>query len=671
MGGSIVRVMATLQWQLARFSHRLRLGGDALLAALLASVMGGTALVAGGPSIAMRLAGAVAACGLLVLVERRRRPLVVVIAVFAVVFAEELAVPHAFEVATFLAIMVATYSLGAHASKRVLALGLVLGAPLVAIGHALGKQAHYSDASADVFFFLVLVLGPVLVGRVVRARSQLASRLREATERLAAARSERVAATVAADRARLGERIDAALVEGLARMVALGECLTLEQVSALENIARDVLGDLRGLLVDLRAPAESLTPGRALSDVHARVQRAIEAGAALARARVAVKPVARRSALLSPRLIDAGLASLAAVVAAGLLANTLGLGTLRGPRPLDALLTVAVAAPIAWAQRSALEATIASIAATFAYLAVAAPADPGSGVLPIGLVLVFPLALGATCPTGRATLGLVLCLAAVGLGDAVDPVANFNPATVAPDFALVLGGWAAGRVLRDRGRMLGALADTAVAIEREREELAGAALAAERARIARELHDAVAHAMTVIVLQAAAARRVWATNPELAERHAGTLRKTVSELVTELRALLVALGGGNRGMGRVEQLIERARATGIQVGLEVSGNHATLAPSLQHTAYRVLQEALTNVARHAPGAKVQIHLDYEPAGVALEVFNESPQVLNSATTGSGHGLIGMRERVEVCGGRFAAGPEPPHQFAVRAWLPNA
>lgn len=606
------------------------------------------------------------------MVERRRRPLVVMVAVFAVVFVEEVAVPHAFEVATFLAVMVAAYSLGAHASKRALALGLVLGAPLVAIGHALGKRAHYSDASADVFFFLILVLGPVLVGRVVRARSQLASRLRDANQRFAAARSERVAATVAVDRARLGERIDAALVEGLGKMVEVGECSTLEQVSELERIAREVLGKLRGLLGALRVPERSLMPGRALSDLHARVLRAIEADAALPRERVAIKPPATRSALVPPRLIDAGLAVMAAVLAAALLAETLGRSALVGPRPLDAVLAVAVAVPVAWARRFALQATIASVAATFAYVTMAAPADPGSGALPTGMLLVFPLALGATCPTGKATLGLVLCLAAVGLGDIVDPAAKVNPATVAPGFALVLGGWAAGRVLRDRSRMLGTLADTAIAIERERDQLAAASFAAERSRIARELHDAIAHAMTVIVLQAGAARRVWDSDPQLARRHERTLRKTVSELVTELRALLVALGGAGDGrIDRIEQLIERARATGLHVDLAVVGDQATLAPSHQHTAYRVLQEALTNAARHAPGAEIQVHLDFQPTGLALEVLNQGPAVLTPATVGSGHGLRGMRERVEVCGGRFSAGVDAPERFAVRAWLPNA
>jgi signal transduction histidine kinase len=217
--------------------------------------------------------------------------------------------------------------------------------------------------------------------------------------------------------------------------------------------------------------------------------------------------------------------------------------------------------------------------------------------------------------------------------------------------------------------MLGALADATRAIEDERERLASAARAAERARVARELHDAVAHAMTVIVLQAGAARRVWQRDPQLAQRHAETLRKTASELITELRTMLVAVHGGDTGMVSLEQLIERARLSGLHVALDVTGDRDSLAPELQHTAYRVLQEALTNASRHAPGAHAHIRVDFKPSGLALEVANEAPPLPARTTRGGGQGLRGMRERVEACGGRLAAGAEAPERFVVRAWLP--
>jgi signal transduction histidine kinase len=663
--------MATLHWQLTRFSDRIRLGGDALIAVALAAAVGLTALAAGGSPLAGRIAAMPAAAGLLALLERRRRPLPVLVVVFAVVFVEEIASPHAYQVATFLAVMVARYSLGAHAPRRVLGLGLLIGCVGVVIGHSLGKRTHYSGASADVFFVVILVIAPVLIGRVVRARSQLANSLREATERLRAARSERLAAVLAADRARLSESIDAALLDGLGKMVEHAECETPAQVNALERIARELLARLRGLLKDLRAGEEAFRPGRSISELHAPVQRAIEADAALLSAPSAAKASPRRGGLVSPRLIDAALAAVALVLAAGLLASTVGNHTLRGPRWGDALLAVAVAAPIAWARRFAVEAAVISIAATLAYIAVAAPADPASGWLPTATVLVFPFAIGVTCPARRATAGLGLCLLVAAGGDAVDPASRFDPVTIGPDLALVVGAWAAGRVLRDRARMLERLADTAAGIEDEREQLAAGARTAERTRVARELHDAVAHAMTVIVLQAGAARRVWRSDPALANEHTVTLRKTVSELITELRAMMVALAGGEQpGIDRLDRLLERAGASGMHVDLDVSGDRGALSPELEHTAYRVLQEALTNAARHAPGTDIRVRLDFDRSGLALEVANELPSPPAPAANGPGQGLSGMRERVEACGGRLATGTGPPGRFTVRAWLPS-
>jgi len=373
---------------------------------------------------------------------------------------------------------------------------------------------------------------------------------------------------------------------------------------------------------------------------------------------------------MSPRVIDAALAIAAVVLAAGLLVDTLGQEALNGPRWVDALLGVAAAAPIAWARRNALPAAAVSIAMTFAYAAVAAPADPESGLLPAGMLVVFPFALGASCPTAKATVGLALCLAATGLADTVDPSTSFDPSTVAPGFALVVGAWTAGRVLRHRSRMLSALADTADAIEDERASMARAAVAAERARAARELHDAVAHAMTVIVLQAGAARRVWDSNPELAAQHVEILHETVRQLVAELRAMLVELGAGNDAdTTGLEQLIERARAAGLHVNLGVTGERGPLPPPIQHTGYRILQEALTNAARHAPGADVLVKLDFRCTGLALEVSNQASALVDASVDGSGQGLTGMRERVEACGGWLAAGAQPPDRFAVQAWLP--
>jgi signal transduction histidine kinase len=673
--------MATIQWQWARVVGRIRLSSDGLIALSLVAVMAGTALGTGHSSIGARLGAVAAAFGLIVLIERRRHPVPVLVATFAVVFVEELLSPHGFSVASFLAIMVATYSLGAHAPRRSLAIGMAIGAVGVAIGHALGNKTSYSDVSSDAFFLLILVVGPAVVGRLVRVRLQLVGRLREATTRLAAARSERVAAALAADRVRLSESIDATLLDGFGRMLAHAECETLAQVSALERIARELLSRMRSLLKDLRGGEEERQPANSITELHARVRRAIEAeaellgptGAPVAASSAAPMCMAPSSrwALVSPGVIDAALAIVAAVVGAGLLASTIGATALHGPRWAEALLAVAVAAPIAFARRFALQATAVSVLAASVYVALAQPGDPSSGWLPTGALVVFPLALAATCPAPRAAAGLALCVGQfVGL-PAMDPVAKLHPTTVAPGLAIAVGALVAGGVLRDRTRMLAALADTAVGIEDEREQLARSALATERARVARDLHDAVGHAMTVIVLQAGAARRVWESHPRLAREHAAALRDTVSDVVTELRGMLVELGSGNQhGPAQLEQLVRRAERSGMRLEVEVAGDPSRVASALEYNAYRVLQEALTNAARHAPGAGVLVRLDYQPSGLAVEVVNERPTLTPLRTDGSGHGLRGMRERVEGSGGRLSVGAGPAGGFAVRAWLPS-
>jgi signal transduction histidine kinase len=516
----------------------------------------------------------------------------------------------------------------------------------------------------------VLVAGPVLVGRLVRARSQLAHRLGEATQRLASARSERIATALTADRAWLSESIDAALLDGLARMARYSECATLEQVSALEGIGRELLGRMRALLKDLRDGGQALEPNGSLTELHARVQRAIEAEAALRTAQGASLAPPRRWTLFSDRVVDRALALVATAVSVGLVLNALGSGAPHVPRWVAALLAVLVTAPIAFARRSALQATVASVLAAFAYVALVRPGDPNSGWLPTGALIVFPLALAVTCSPGRAAAGLGLCVAQfVGLA-VVDPAAKLDATTVAPGLAIAVGTWIAGQVLRDRTRLLGALADAAVGIEDERERIGRAALATQRAKVARELHDAVAHAMTVIVLQAGAARRVWESDPELAREHAATLKDTVSEVITELRGMMVALGAGNgHASADLERLVRRAERSGMRVQLEIAGDRSRAEGDVGHTAYRVLQEALTNAARHAPGADVLVRLEFEPSALTVEVANRLPALAPRPTEGAGHGLRGMRERVEGCGGRLFAGARPAGGFAVRAWLP--
>jgi len=163
---------------------------------------------------------------------------------------------------------------------------------------------------------------------------------------------------------------------------------------------------------------------------------------------------------------------------------------------------------------------------------------------------------------------------------------------------------------------------------------------------------------------------VAARNPS-----APTIRRTETvprpELITELRAMIVTLAGVERaGIDRLDRLLELAGASGIHVDVEVTGDQGVLAPALEHTAYHVLQEALTNAVRHAPGADILVRLDFGRSGLALEVANETRSPPAPATSGPGQALTGMRERVEACGGRIATGTGTPGRLTARAWLPS-
>jgi signal transduction histidine kinase len=231
-------------------------------------------------------------------------------------------------------------------------------------------------------------------------------------------------------------------------------------------------------------------------------------------------------------------------------------------------------------------------------------------------------------------------------------------------------------MVRERGRRSDALAERAERAEREREERAARAVAEERARIARELHDIVSHSISVISLQTQAVRR--RLGPDHA-READDLRvveATARQAMAEMRRLFGVLRAeGERpalepqpGLGQLERLIADNRAAGVAVSLAVEGRPVPLPPGLDLTAYRIVQEALTNVREHARGGTVTVRLRYGVADVEV-VVEDSGGVLPADPHAGGLGLVGMRERVALYGGSVEAGVQPGGGFAVRARLP--
>jgi signal transduction histidine kinase len=265
------------------------------------------------------------------------------------------------------------------------------------------------------------------------------------------------------------------------------------------------------------------------------------------------------------------------------------------------------------------------------------------------------------------TLVVVLALVA-GDADEADPGSYLF-------FLLVVGGpWLAGRAIRQyrlSGRHLEARAQVA---EREREERARAAVTEERVRIARELHDVVAHAISVIVVQARGGRRMLRTEPAEAREAFDSIEATGRAALTEMRRLLGVLRRDDEeialapepSLRYLDVLTAQLREAGLVVEVSVEGEPIELLPGVDLCAYRIIQEALTNVLKHGGTATARVVVRYHPGELELEIADNG--LGSGAIDKDGHGLVGMRERVALYGGKIDAGPRHGG-FAVTVRLP--
>ncbi|MFI9597436.1 sensor histidine kinase [Nonomuraea sp. NPDC052265] len=208
------------------------------------------------------------------------------------------------------------------------------------------------------------------------------------------------------------------------------------------------------------------------------------------------------------------------------------------------------------------------------------------------------------------------------------------------------------------------------------EERARRTLLEERSRIARELHDVVAHHMSVISIQAQVAPHLVDDPPqELRENLAG-IRENAVEALTELRRVLGVLRAQDQPadapqptLDRLEELVANVRGAGVTLSAEIAGEARPLSPGVELSAYRIVQEALSNAMRHAPGAAVAVRLAYRPGALAIRVVNDPPGRPAPSSPGAGHGLLGMRERAAMLGGDLVAGPTPEGGYEVSVFLP--
>jgi signal transduction histidine kinase len=239
--------------------------------------------------------------------------------------------------------------------------------------------------------------------------------------------------------------------------------------------------------------------------------------------------------------------------------------------------------------------------------------------------------------------------------------------------------WAFGLVRRTRRERLEALEDRARRLEIERDQQAQIATAAERARIAREMHDIVAHSLSVVIAQADGGRYAADADPAAAARALGTIAETGRAALTDMRRLLGVLRGSDSPVVEFEpqpaesdvgSLVEQMRDSGMRVSLVRMGTPRNLPPGAGLTVYRIAQEALTNVLKHAgPDPLVSVLVQWLPDAIVLEVSDDGRGAA-ADSDGLGQGLLGMRERATMFAGSVSAGPRPGGGFRVRAQLPT-
>ena len=375
-------------------------------------------------------------------------------------------------------------------------------------------------------------------------------------------------------------------------------------------------------------------------------------------------------------LFDSGLALAAAGLSTSLFVfedGPVGSGLPRGTLALAYGLALVHTLPLAARRRFPGTVLALSVASGLAVAAL--------GVPPIVLGPAIVVAVYSVAAYGDRWVSLAgLAAAAVGSAAVQLTPGRFQAPTVVSNGLVIGAAWLLGHFVGVRRAYTTRLEQTAE-LERTRAELARRAVAEERLRLARELHDVVAHSISVIAVQSGVGAHVASTQPEEAAKALAAIEATSRAALTELRRLLGVLRQEGEsqgdlapvpGLADLDSLLAEVAKAGLGVRLRVEGTPSPLPAGLNLSAYRIVQEALTNVVKHAGPARAQVTICYRDQEVTVEVTDDGRGVtvpIGDGRARVGHGLIGMRERVQVFGGDLEVGPRPGGGFRVAARLP--
>ena len=374
-----------------------------------------------------------------------------------------------------------------------------------------------------------------------------------------------------------------------------------------------------------------------------------------------------------PLVADAVLTAIVVSMAVGLAAFAEVEPGEREIRGLGWSLVVAMNLPIALRRRRPVWALWAAVALTIPFWVLDYPDAPGANLL----IVLYSLGAHVDRPrTVRHFWAVSTVLTSVLLAGVISDNENLPWLSVPANILIMATVWILGDNLRTRRAYLVELEEKAALTETQRLAEARRAVTEERTRIARELHDVVAHSMSVMVVQAGAPRRVIDQDPAQAAVALAAIEETGRESLMEMRRVLGVLRGDDDqadlapapGLDDFDRLLQNCEEAGLPVDLVVVGQVRRLSAGLELSAYRVVQESLTNSLKHAGPARATIRLDYRADVLEVEVSDDGRGAAVAATAG-GQGLIGMRERVESFGGELRAGPRTGGGYEVAATFP--